>query len=77
MKDLIIAARPKDGFRRCGVHHPPGEVRHPARTFTEDQVAALKDEPNLLVVEVEPAASADGEADPKKTRGGKTPPPAS
>lgn len=77
MKDLIIAARPKDGFRRCGVHHPPAEVHYPAGFFSEDQVEALRREPNLLVVEVEPAASANGEADPKKPRGGKTPPPAS
>ena len=54
MKDLIIAARPAEGFRRCGVFHPPTEVHHRAGSFTEEQVAALKKEPNLIVVEVEP-----------------------
>lgn len=57
MKDLIIAARPAKGFRRCGVHHPPAEVRHKAGDFTPAQVEALKREPNLMVIEVEPASA--------------------
>ena len=47
-----IAARPKDGFRRLGVHHPAEPVQHPAGTFTVAQIAVLKAEPNLSVVEV-------------------------
>lgn len=60
-KDLIIAARPKDGFRRAGIHHPPSPVRHRAGTFTPDQVEALKAEPNLLVIEQDPAPVPDEE----------------
>lgn len=56
-KDLLIAARPAAGFRRCGIHHPPSEVRHPAGTFTTAQVEALKREPNLMVIETEPLAA--------------------
>lgn len=82
-KDLIIAARPKDGFRRAGIHHPPSPVRHPAGTFTRDQVEALKAEPNLLVIEQDPAPLPDevGEeaavpAKPKKPKADPGAPPA-
>jgi len=48
---LTITARPAKGFRRAGLHHPPTAVTHPAGTFTPDQVAALKAEQQLVVVE--------------------------
>jgi hypothetical protein len=48
---LTITARPAKGFRRCGMHHPASPVTHPAGTFTADQVAALKGDANLVVVE--------------------------
>ncbi|MBP2301304.1 HI1506-related protein [Azospirillum picis] len=57
MKDLLIAARPTNGFRRCGVHHPPAEVRHRAGAFTKEEVLALKAEPNLIVIEADPETS--------------------
>lgn len=60
-KDLLIAARPAAGFRRCGIHHPPSEVRHPAGTFTTAQVEALKREPNLMVIEAEPPFAPTGD----------------
>lgn len=68
-KDLIIAARPAGGFRRCGIHHPPEQVRHPAGTLDKAQVAALKAEPNLIVIEVEPETPAE---DGKKAGASKT-----
>lgn len=53
-KDLIIVARPADGFRRCGVHHPAVQTRHLAGTFTDDEVEALMGEPQLIVIAVDP-----------------------
>lgn len=53
-KDLIIVARPANGFRRGGIHHPAQQVRHPAGTFSPEEIAALKDEPQLVVIEVDP-----------------------
>ncbi|AWB06809.1 hypothetical protein A6A40_17305 (plasmid) [Azospirillum humicireducens] len=69
MKDLLIAARPAAGFRRCGLHHPPAEVRHPAGAFTEAEVRALKAEPNLIVIEAEPDGGADAAEKPARKAG--------
>jgi len=81
---LLIAARTAQGFRRCGIHHPPEQVRHPPGTFDAAQVEALKAEPNLIVVEAEPTAEEIAAleekgigTDPKKKATGKTPAPAS
>lgn len=49
---LRIAAKPKEGFRRCGVHHPFGPVDHPEGKFTAKEIEILKGEPNLVVVEL-------------------------
>ena len=49
---LRIAAKPKEGFRRCGFHHPFGPVDHPEGRFTAKEVEALKAEPNLVVVDL-------------------------
>lgn len=46
---LRITAKPRKGFRRCGVHHPASPVDHPEGRFSETQVAVLKAEPNLIV----------------------------
>ena len=53
MKVLRVTTRPAGGFRRCGTYHPAAPVDHPAGTFSAKQVAILKAEPNLIVVEVE------------------------
>jgi hypothetical protein len=73
MKDLLIAARPAAGFRRCGLHHPPVEVRHRAGTFTEKEVEALKAERNLIVIEAEPQGKVTGDDATEKPprKGGK------
>lgn len=42
-----------DGFRRAGIAHSSSAVDHPISTFSEEQIEALKGEPNLVVVEVE------------------------
>lgn len=47
-----IAARPKNGFRRAGVHHPPEPVDHPAGRFTIAQVDAMRADPNLSVMDI-------------------------
>lgn len=41
------------GFRRAGIAHSSSAVDHPISNFTEKEIAALKGEPNLVVVEVE------------------------
>ena len=67
---LIITAK-RDGFRRCGVRHPATPVTHEDGTFTDEQVAALKAEPNLIVVEADTKAKTDAEADAKADAKGK------
>jgi hypothetical protein len=56
---LQITARPSAGFRRAGRHHPPTPTVHPPGTFSEAEIKALKDEPNLIVVEVATDAKKD------------------
>ncbi|MBO9419158.1 hypothetical protein J7481_06600 [Labrenzia sp. R4_2] len=46
---LRITAKPKDGFRRCGVHHPAEPVEYGDGRFSDGQIAVLKAEPNLVV----------------------------
>ena len=70
--DLVIAARPAGGFRRCGVHHPPEQKRHPAGTFTPEQIEQLMAEPNLLVVAIDPEP-AEGDEEKPGDRGKKGP----
>lgn len=64
-KDLIIVARPANGFRRGGIHHPAQQVRHPAGTFSPEEIAALKDEPQLVVIEVDPPPAIPAAAPPE------------
>ena len=49
---LRITAKPKGGFRRAGVHHPSGPVNHEPGTFDDKQIALLRDDPNLVVVDI-------------------------
>jgi Mu-like prophage FluMu N-terminal domain/HeH/LEM domain len=56
MKTIRITAK-RDGFRRCGLSHPAMATNHPADRFDEEQLAALKKEPMLVVEEIE---SGDG-----------------
>ena len=49
---LLITAKPKGGFRRAGVHHPSGPVNHEPGTFDDKQIAQLRDDPNLVVVDI-------------------------
>ena len=57
-KALQITARPPNGFRRAGIHHPPSTTLHALSKFKKEQVEALKAEPNLIVAEVEVDAKA-------------------
>jgi len=53
MKIIRITAKPAAGFRRCGKHHPAVAVDHPADTFNARQIAQLKAEPQLVVLEID------------------------
>ncbi|OVZ94861.1 hypothetical protein CBW58_01970 [Yersinia frederiksenii] len=57
MTELTITAK-RDGFRRCGVVHSDTPVVWPAGSFTDEQIALLKSEPQLVVHEGS-AVSAD------------------
>lgn len=46
---LRITAKPKQGFRRCGAHHPAQATDHPADRFSEAEIIVLKAEPNLII----------------------------
>ncbi len=57
---LRISARPEQGFRRCGVLHPAEAVDHPISRFSKEEIARLKNEPKLVVVEMDaPPASVE------------------
>lgn len=56
---LRITAR-RDGFRRAGMRHPARPVDHEAGTFSAAQVAALKADPMLKVVEIGKASNGKG-----------------
>jgi len=55
------------GFRRAGIEHPAEAVDHPAESLTDEQLAALKAEPRLIVQELDlpddgqPPAPAEGD----------------
>ena len=57
---LRITAQ-NDGFRRCGIPHPAQPTDHPAGRFTEEQIAILKADPMLTVVEIEDAPDHEAE----------------
>lgn len=46
---LRITAKPRKGFRRCGLHHPAAAVDHPEGRFSAAEIERLKAEPNLVV----------------------------
>lgn len=52
-KGLRIVARSDKGFRRCGRAFGPEGTTLPLSELTEDEVATLKDEAQLVVVEVD------------------------
>lgn len=49
---LRVTAKPRQGFRRCGVHHPATPVDHPEGRFSKAEIDLLKAEPNLIVEEL-------------------------
>jgi len=67
---LRITAR-RDGFRRAGIEHGASPVDHPLASLSKAQIAQLKAEPALVVVEVEiDDPDAAEPAKPAATRGG-------
>lgn len=58
---LIIKAL-RDGFRRAGIAHNSAGTFYPDDAFTEEQLKALKGEPQLVVIEgVEEPEQDDGD----------------
>jgi len=49
MAKLIRIISSIEGFRRAGMAHSKTPTDHKEDTFTEEQLKALQDEPNLLV----------------------------
>ena len=49
---MIRISSRKEGFRRCGVAHPKGVVDYPDGQWTEEQLAALRAEPMLVVTSI-------------------------
>ncbi|EKD5561197.1 hypothetical protein VY394_002467 [Escherichia coli] len=54
-KVIEITAR-REGFRRCGVAHSATTKAWPADAFTPEQLAVLKADPMLIVVERDEAS---------------------
>lgn len=65
-KGLRITAK-RDGFRRAGIAHPGTPVDHLASKFTEAQIKALKNEPMLVVEEIQVKEEKAKEPDPPAT----------
>ena len=64
----ILIASKRDGFRRAGVEHSSAPTLYADDRFTEEQLAALKAEPMLIVHEVddEPkGVNEDGQQQPE------------
>lgn len=76
MADHIRVISKVEGFRRCGIAHSEEPRFHPIKSFTREQLLALKGERMLVVDEMDPPAEAEG-TDPKKKGPAKPPPPAS
>lgn len=53
LKGLFVRARPATGFRRCGFFFPPEGIGIAVDALTDEQQAALRAEPNLLVEDCE------------------------
>jgi len=51
-KKLRIISK-TDGFRRCGIAHPAEATHYDLDRFSEAEIKALKDEPNLIIDEVD------------------------
>jgi hypothetical protein len=59
---LLIKAL-RDGFRRAGIAHSSAGIYHADDAFSEEQLEALKGEPQLIVIEgVEEPEQGDGYA---------------
>jgi hypothetical protein len=50
----------RNGFRRCGIEHPDKPVTYPDKKFSPEQLKMLKEEPMLIVEEVEKNAKPGG-----------------
>ena len=76
MKSLKIVSR-KEGFRRAGFAFGAAPVSIDASALSEEQIAALKTDPMLIVVEQDVVTpdqdSAEGAAEPKPKKGGRKP----
>lgn len=58
---MITIQAKREGFRRCGVAHSRAAVEYADDHFTPDELAVLKAEPQLVVVEVpDPGGSGTG-----------------
>lgn len=49
---MIRITSKKDGFRRCGIVHSKTPVDYPADRFSEKEIAAVKADPMLIVMDV-------------------------
>lgn len=59
-RGLVVASRRPEGFRRAGLRFGPEQSEPiPLSELSDDDVAALKAEPQLVVVEVDIPAPAE------------------
>lgn len=68
---MIRITAKRDGFRRCGVNHPAVPTEHPSDAFTEDELTVLKQEPMLIVEELEDPELEEDSAGKAKGNGAK------
>lgn len=59
VKGFFIRSRPATGFRRCGFAFTPEGFGIAASALTDEQIAILKAEPNLVVEEGEFGGNAE------------------
>lgn len=61
---ILISAKQKQGFWRCGVFHSSEQAEYADDAFTPEQIEILKAEPMLSVFITENAPVAGGENEP-------------
>lgn len=70
MKGIRIVSK-VDGFRRAGLAHT-GSADYPLTDFTTKQLNQLRDEPNLVVVDIDLPDEDIGDKPPAKAKTTKT-----
>lgn len=48
----VRIAAVREGYRRCGIAHTSAEKEHPEGAFSADEIRIMRDDPNLVIINV-------------------------